>query len=73
MPSDCSGNIAGDFRESSLEVRCKAYNELSIAVYVANICMHVLVSWTIGKASGIGITSSQPKVMDYTVASHIAN
>ena len=66
MCSDCNGNNTGDFRGNSLAVHRKAYNELFVAIYVANICTHVLISSTIGKASGIIIVSWQPKTMDYS-------
>ena len=66
MCSDCSGYNIEDFQGNYLAVHRKAYNELFVAIYVANICTHVLISSTIGKASGIIIASWQPKTMDYS-------
>ena len=57
MRSDCSGNNTADSRGSSLVVHNKAYNELLVAVYIANICTHVSISSTIGKSSGKAISS----------------
>ena len=70
MHSDCSGNNAGHFQGNFLAVDHKAYSELLpvlpfyVAIYVAN--MHVLISSTIGKASGIAIASRQLETMNYS-------